>query len=87
MMEAVSFAVPMISIPDQNHSEQRNNALVIEEDKLGKKLDYSASPEDILENIRLLIDDEKYRNNLNEMREMAVELNGPRAVRLRVEGK
>ncbi len=87
MMEAVSFAVPMISIPDQNHSEQRNNALVIEEDNLGRKLDYCASPEDILENIRLLIDDEKYRNKLNEMREMAVELNGARAVRLMVEKK
>ncbi|SFM91018.1 UDP-N-acetylglucosamine--N-acetylmuramyl-(pentapeptide) pyrophosphoryl-undecaprenol N-acetylglucosamine transferase [Methanolobus profundi] len=85
MMEALSFGVPMISFPDQKHSEQQNNALVIEEDGLGKKLDYSTSPEDILKNIRLLIDDEKYRNKLTEMREMAIELNGPKAVRSMVE--
>ncbi|WP_407282752.1 UDP-N-acetylglucosamine--N-acetylmuramyl-(pentapeptide) pyrophosphoryl-undecaprenol N-acetylglucosamine transferase [Methanolobus sp. WCC1] len=85
MMEALSFGVPMISVPDQKHSEQQNNAFVIEEDGLGKMMDYSASPEDILENVRLLISDEKYRNKLAEMREMAVELNGPKAVRLLVE--
>lgn len=87
MMEAMSFAVPMITIPDQNHSEQQNNAIVIEEDELGKKLDYSASPEDILENIRLLIDDEKYRNRLAEMQEMALELDGAGAVRKMIEEK
>ncbi|WP_340819004.1 glycosyltransferase [Methanolobus sp. WCC4] len=85
MMEALSFGVPMISIPDQKHSEQQNNALVIEEDGLGKRLDYSASPEDILRNVRLLIDDEKYGNKLAEMRDMASELNGPKAVRLMLE--
>ncbi|WP_321429283.1 UDP-N-acetylglucosamine--N-acetylmuramyl-(pentapeptide) pyrophosphoryl-undecaprenol N-acetylglucosamine transferase [uncultured Methanolobus sp.] len=85
MMEALSFGVPMISVPDKKHSEQQNNAFVIEEDGLGKKLDYSASPEEILENIRLLINDEKYSNKLAGMREMAVELNGPGAVRLMVE--
>jgi uncharacterized protein (TIGR00661 family) len=85
MMEALSFGVPMISVPDKKHNEQQNNAFVIEEDGLGKKLDYSASPEEILENIRLLIDDEKYSNELAGMREMAVELNGPGAVRLMVE--
>jgi len=87
MMEALSFAVPMISIPDQNHSEQQNNALVIEEEGLGKKLEHSVSPEDILENIRLLIDDERCRNRLAEMQEMAVKLDGPGAVRKMVEEK
>ncbi len=87
MMEALSFGIPMISVPDKKHSEQQNNALVIEEDGLGKKLEYSASPEDILRNIRLLIDDEKYRNKLTEMREQAVKLNGPVAVRMMVEEK
>ena len=87
MMEALSFGIPMITIPDQKHSEQQNNALVIEEDDLGRKLGYFASPEDILQNIRLLLDDEKYRNELNEMREMAEELNGPVAVRLMLEDK
>jgi UDP-N-acetylglucosamine--N-acetylmuramyl-(pentapeptide) pyrophosphoryl-undecaprenol N-acetylglucosamine transferase len=85
MMEALSFAVPMITIPDKNHSEQQNNAFIIEKDGLGKKLDYSASPEDILKNIRILIDDERYRNKLIEMRELAVKLNGPVAVRMIVE--
>ncbi|MDK2826305.1 MAG: hypothetical protein PWQ44_1485 [Methanolobus sp.] len=85
MMEALSFGVPMITVPDKKHNEQQNNALVIEDDGLGKKMDYSASPEEILENIKLLINDEKYRNKLSEMKELAVELNGPRAVRLLVE--
>jgi uncharacterized protein (TIGR00661 family) len=85
MMEALSFGVPMISVPDQKHSEQQNNASVIEEDGLGKMMDYSASPEDILENIRLLVNDEKYRNKLTEMREMTKELNGPGGVRSMVE--
>jgi uncharacterized protein (TIGR00661 family) len=85
MMEALSFGVPMITVPDQKHSEQQNNALVIEEDGLGKMVDYSTSPKEILKNIRVLIDDEKYKNKLTEMKEMAVELNGPGAVRLLVE--
>ena len=85
MMEALSFGVPVISVPDQKHSEQQNNALVIEEDGLGKMMGYSASPEEILENIRLLISDEKYRNKLTEMRKVAEELSGPKAIRSLVE--
>lgn len=87
MMEALSFGVPMITFPDQKHCEQQNNALVIEEDGLGKKLDYSASPEDILDNISLLINEENYGNKLAEMREMAMVLNGPGAVRKMIEEK
>jgi len=87
MMEALSFGIPMISIPDQSHSEQQNNAIVIEEDGLGKKLGYSASPSDILENIRSLTGEEKYKNKLNEMRELAEELNGPVALREMLEEK
>ncbi|WMW24372.1 glycosyltransferase [Methanolobus sediminis] len=85
MMEALSFGVPMITVPDLKHNEQQNNAFVIEEDGLGKKIDYSTSPEEILENIRLLIHDDKYKSKLTEMRKMAEELNGPRAMRLLVE--
>nr|WP_321496271.1 UDP-N-acetylglucosamine--N-acetylmuramyl-(pentapeptide) pyrophosphoryl-undecaprenol N-acetylglucosamine transferase [uncultured Methanolobus sp.] len=85
MMEALSFGVPMISVPDQKHSEQQNNALVIEEDGLGKMMDYSASPENILVNIRLLISDDKYRNKLTEMRKLAEELNGPERIRKMLE--
>ncbi len=85
MMEALSFGIPMITVPDQNHSEQLNNSQVIEEDGLGKKLEYSASSEDILRNVRLLIDDEKYVNKLNDMRKMAEKLNGPEGVRKIIE--
>lgn len=84
-MGVLSFAVPMISIPDQNHSEQQNNSSVIEEDGLGKRLEYSPSSEDILENIKLLMDDEKYRNKLMEMRELAEKLEGPMALRKMLE--
>ncbi|WP_094228640.1 glycosyltransferase [Methanolobus psychrotolerans] len=85
MMEALSFGIPMITVPDRNHSEQQNNASVIEDEGLGRKLDYSASPREILENIRLLIDNEKYRNKLLQMREMAAELNGAAGVRMKIE--
>lgn len=85
MMEALSFGIPMISIPDLKHSEQQNNARAIEEDGLGMKLDYSSSATDILDNVRLLIHDGKYRNKLMEMRLMASRLEGPAAVRKMLE--
>lgn len=85
MMESLSFGIPMITVPDLNHNEQQNNASVIEEDGLGKKIDYSTSPGEILEYIRLLMNDETYRKRLAKMQEMAEQLTATANVRRELE--
>ncbi|MDI9394307.1 MAG: glycosyltransferase [Euryarchaeota archaeon] len=81
MMEAFSFGVPILSFPDEGHSEQENNAAVIEEEGYGRRLSYSTPPEVILECIREVLEDEKYRNKVERLQRLAAELEGPRAVR------
>ncbi len=81
IMEALSFGVPILSFPDRGHSEQENNAEVIEEEGYGRMLSYSTPPEVILECIREVLEDEKYRNKTERLRRLARELDGPRAVR------
>jgi len=81
MMEALSFGVPILSFPDKGHSEQENNAAVIEEEGYGRMLSYSTPPEVILECIREVVEEERYRNKVERLRRLARELDGPKAVR------
>jgi uncharacterized protein (TIGR00661 family) len=81
MMEALSFGVPVLSFPDEGHSEQENNAAVIEEEGYGRMLSYSTPPEVILECIREVIEDEEYRSKVGRLQRLAAELNGPKAIR------
>jgi UDP-N-acetylglucosamine--N-acetylmuramyl-(pentapeptide) pyrophosphoryl-undecaprenol N-acetylglucosamine transferase len=81
MMEALSFGIPILSFPDKGHSEQENNAKVIEEEGYGRMLSYSTPPEVILECIREVLEEEKYRNKTERLRRLARDLNGPNAVR------
>ncbi len=85
MMEALSFGTPILSFPDKGHSEQENNATVIEEEGYGRRLSYSTPPEVILECIREVLEEEKYRNKTERLRRLARELDGPKAVREMIE--
>jgi UDP-N-acetylglucosamine--N-acetylmuramyl-(pentapeptide) pyrophosphoryl-undecaprenol N-acetylglucosamine transferase len=85
MMEALSFGIPILSFPDKGHSEQENNAKVIEEEGYGRMLSYSTPPEVILECIREVLEEEKYRNKTERLRRLARDLNGPNAVRKMLE--
>ena len=81
IIEALSFGIPILSFPDREHSEQENNAEVIEEEGYGRMLSYSTPPEVVLECIREVLEEEKYRNKTQRLRRLARELNGPSAVR------
>lgn len=81
MMEALSFGIPILSFPDKGHSEQEKNAEAIEEEGYGKMLSYSASPEVLLECVREILEDEKYRHKTEKLRRLAIKLDGPKAVR------
>jgi uncharacterized protein (TIGR00661 family) len=81
IMEALSFGIPILSFPDEGHSEQENNAAVIEEEGYGRMISYTTPPEVILECIREVLEDEKYRNKVERLRRLSVELNGPKAIR------
>ena len=67
MMEALSFGTPILSFPDEGHSEQENNAAVIEEEGYGRMLSYSTPPEVILECIREVLEDKKYRDKVKRL--------------------
>ena len=81
IMEALSFGVPVLSFPDEGHSEQENNAAVIEEEGYGRMLSYSTPPEVILECIREVLEDGAYRNKVERLQRLAGELGGPKAIR------
>jgi len=81
VMEALSFGTPILSFPDEGHSEQENNAAVIEEEGYGRMLSYSTPPEVILECIREVLEDKKYRDKVKRLQRLASELDGPKAVR------
>lgn len=81
MMEALSFGIPILSFPDKGHSEQENNSKVVEEEGYGRMLSYSTPPKVVLECIRKVIEEKKYRNKTERLKRLAIELDGPRAVR------
>ena len=85
MMESLSFGIPILSFPDKGHTEQQNNAEVIEEEGYGRMLSYSTPPEVILECIREVLEDKEYRTKTERLRRLARELNGPEAVRKMME--
>ncbi|NPE28106.1 glycosyltransferase [Methanococcoides sp. SA1] len=80
MMEALSFGVPILSFPDMGHSEQENNASSLEEEGCGKRLEYSISPEKLLEHIHQLIDDDAYKDKTQYLRSLSHALNGPETI-------
>jgi UDP:flavonoid glycosyltransferase YjiC (YdhE family) len=81
MMEALSFGTPVLSFPDKGHSEQENNAAVIDEEGYGRMLSYSTPPEVILECIREVLEEERYSNKMDRLRRLAKELNGTYAIK------
>ncbi|WP_440952567.1 UDP-N-acetylglucosamine--N-acetylmuramyl-(pentapeptide) pyrophosphoryl-undecaprenol N-acetylglucosamine transferase [Methanococcoides sp. FTZ1] len=80
MMEALSFGIPMLSFPDIDHNEQQNNATALEEDGCGKKLDYSISPEQLLEHIHEVINEGKLLEKSKELHELSDALDGPSSI-------
>lgn len=80
MMEALSFGVPILSFPDMRHSEQENNATSLEEEGCGKRLDYSITPEKLLEHIHQLTEDDAYKEKAHYLCSLAHALNGPETI-------
>lgn len=91
LLESLAFGLPVLSFPDEKHSEQENNASTIEEMGCGKRLSYLTRPEAILACIREMLEDGQYRRKTGRLRELAEALDGPVAVRKllerEVEGK
>ncbi|MGM0769996.1 MAG: UDP-N-acetylglucosamine--N-acetylmuramyl-(pentapeptide) pyrophosphoryl-undecaprenol N-acetylglucosamine transferase [Halobacteriota archaeon] len=87
MMEALSFGIPMLSFPDIDHNEQQNNANALEKDGCGKRLDYSISPEQLLEYIHAIINEGELMDKSREFQELAYELDGPAGIIKMLESK
>lgn len=81
IMEALSFGIPTLSFPDEGHSEQENNAAVVEEEGYGRMLSYSTPPEVILECIKEVLEGKEYRNKVERLKRLAAELDGPKSIR------
>ncbi|WP_340819002.1 glycosyltransferase [Methanolobus sp. WCC4] len=85
LTESLSFGLPVISFPDQGHNEQENNARLLEKNGYGFFFTYSATPGELLDSIRQLIDDESFRSRTSELKEQAQVLDGPAYIRKRIE--
>ncbi|HET8686848.1 MAG TPA: glycosyltransferase, partial [Methanosarcina sp.] len=75
IMEALTFGIPVLSFPDMNHSEQESNAAVVDFEGYGRRLDYSASPKEILQSIRELLEDKKTHQKVENMKKLSEDLN------------
>lgn len=87
MMEALSFGIPMLSFPDIGHNEQENNATALEEDGCGRRLDYSISPEQLLEYIHEITNEGQLLEKSRELHDLSNELAGPSAITRMLESK
>lgn len=81
IMEALTFGVPVLSFPDMNHDEQESNASVVDSEGYGKCLDYSASPEEILQSIRTLLNDKNIHQKVENMKKLSKDLNATEAIK------
>ncbi|AKB17177.1 MULTISPECIES: UDP-N-acetylglucosamine--N-acetylmuramyl-(pentapeptide) pyrophosphoryl-undecaprenol N-acetylglucosamine transferase [unclassified Methanosarcina] len=81
ILESLAFGLPVLSFPDEKHSEQENNATVLEEGGYGKRMSYLTRPEALLACIREGLEDEEYGKKTRRLRELAEALDGPAAVR------
>ncbi len=81
IMEALTLGIPVISFPDINHSEQESNAAVIDLEGYGRRLDYSASPEEILRSIKEILKDEKIHQKVEMMKKLSKDLNATATIK------
>ncbi|WP_292390183.1 UDP-N-acetylglucosamine--N-acetylmuramyl-(pentapeptide) pyrophosphoryl-undecaprenol N-acetylglucosamine transferase [Methanosarcina sp. UBA5] len=81
IMEALTFGVPMLSFPDINHSEQESNAAIVDLEGYGRRMDYNASPEEILQAIRELLKDKKIHQKVEDMKKLSKDLNATAAIK------
>jgi UDP-N-acetylglucosamine--N-acetylmuramyl-(pentapeptide) pyrophosphoryl-undecaprenol N-acetylglucosamine transferase len=86
-IEAMSYGKPLLSVPDMLHSEQENNATVINEEGLGRRLSHHTPPKVILECIKEVLGDKNYGKRTARLRKLTKELNGPKNIRLMLEAE
>jgi UDP-N-acetylglucosamine--N-acetylmuramyl-(pentapeptide) pyrophosphoryl-undecaprenol N-acetylglucosamine transferase len=87
ILECLSFWLPVLSFPDEKHTEQENNATVVEEEGYGKRMSYSKGPEAILACIREVLDGKQYCEKTALLRELAELPDRPSSVRRFLEEK
>jgi len=80
IMEALTFGVPVLSFPDMNHSEQQSNAAVVDFEGYGKCLAYSTPPEQVLKSIRMLLEDKKIHQKVENMKKLSEDLNAAASI-------
>jgi len=87
IMEAMSFGKPILSIPDMFHSEQENNAQVINDEGLGRRLSYHTPSEVILECVREVLEEASFARKAKRLMRLSGELDGPAAIRRMLESR
>ncbi|VVB53617.1 UDP-N-acetylglucosamine--N-acetylmuramyl-(pentapeptide) pyrophosphoryl-undecaprenol N-acetylglucosamine transferase [uncultured archaeon] len=80
IMECMSYGKPMLSVPDANQVEQENNAQMLEELGLGKRISYATPPEKMVEHIKEILADAKMKERCEKMRQISEEMDGPKKV-------
>ena len=85
-MESLVFGLPVV-LSGQKHTEQENNATVLEEAGYGKRMSYLTRPEVILACIREVLEDENYSKKTRRLMELGEVLDGSAAVRKFLEEK
>jgi UDP-N-acetylglucosamine--N-acetylmuramyl-(pentapeptide) pyrophosphoryl-undecaprenol N-acetylglucosamine transferase len=81
IMEALSFGKPVLSVPDMLHSEQENNATVLGEEGVGKRLSYQTPPAVLLECIHEVLEDRAFHRKTQRLMRLSEELDGPKGIR------
>jgi UDP-N-acetylglucosamine--N-acetylmuramyl-(pentapeptide) pyrophosphoryl-undecaprenol N-acetylglucosamine transferase len=87
ILESLSIGLPVRSFQDEKHTEQENNATVVEEERYGKRMNYRKGPKVILACIREVLEGKQYFEKTALLRELAELLDGPSSVRKFLEEK
>ncbi len=85
--EGIIYGKPMIVFPIALHGEQEQNALRVQELGLGLYMDqYKTKPKELLEGLQLLLEEDKFRKNIETPSKIARSINTQQKVKSILEG-
>ncbi len=84
--EGIIYGKPMIVFPIALHGEQEQNALRVQELGLGLYMDqYKTKPKELLEGLQLLLEDDRFRKNIEIPSKIARSINTQQKVKIILE--
>ncbi len=77
LTQSIYYGKPMILIPTPSHTEQANNAQRVKEMGIARVIEqYDVNAKNLLEAVNIILSDDFYQKNIEEIRKKVTEING-----------